>query len=114
MAAQLTLSGPSTNEKVRRKSYSREYKLEVAKFYRENNLYRTSKFYSLNTKTVIRWAKDEEKLKKAKKGSKHLKHNRRAAHPEVEEKLYLEYKELRKKGEWLVSYYNVSLNFTKV
>ena len=37
MAAQLTLSGPSTNEKVRRKSYSREYKLEVAKFYRENN-----------------------------------------------------------------------------
>ena len=38
----------------------------------------------------------------------------RAAHPEVEEKLYLEYKELRKKGEWLASYYNVSLNFTKV
>ena len=33
MAAQLTLSGTPTNEKVRRKSYSREYQLEVATFY---------------------------------------------------------------------------------
>ena len=97
MASQLTISGEPV--KLKRKSYSREYKLEVVKFYRENNLYQTSKKYSLNTKTVLRWVKDEHKLKKARKGSKHLQHHRRAAHPEVEEKLYSEYKEMRKKGE---------------
>ena len=72
MSSQLTLPGTSTKEKVKRKSYTREFKLEVVRYYRENNLYRTSKFYSLSIKTVLRWVKDEKKLKKAKKGSKHL------------------------------------------
>ena len=86
--------------KLKRKSYSREYKLEVVRFYRENNLYQTSKKHSLNTKTILRWVRDESKLKKAKKGSKHLQHNRRAAYPELKERLYNEYKDMRKKGEY--------------
>ena len=64
--------------KVKRKSYTREFKLEVTKYYSENN--RTSKHYSLNTKTILRWAKDSKKIKDARKGSKHIKHIRRAAH----------------------------------
>ena len=60
-------------EKLRRKSYTREFKLSVVKFYRENNnnLYQISKRFSLNTKTLLRWIGDEEGIKKSKKGSKH-------------------------------------------
>ena len=85
--------------KVKRKSYTREFKLEVTKYYSENNLYKTSKHYSLNTKTILRWAKNSKKIKDARKGSKHIKHIRRAAHPELEAKLYEEYKKLSKTGD---------------
>lgn len=84
--------------KVTRKSYTREFKLEVVKFKETNNLYQTCKFFKLNSKTVLRWVKDREKIKKGKKGSKHIQHQRRADYPEMEEELYKEYKELRKKG----------------
>ena len=85
-------------EKAQRKSYTREFKLKVIRFYRKNNLYRTSKRYELNTKTVLRWIKQESKIKDASKQSKHLKHQRKVMHPEMEKKLYDEYKKLRKKG----------------
>lgn len=88
----------SSGEKRTRKSYSREFKLEVVKFYKENNLYKTYKFYTLNTKTILRWARSEALIEKAKKGSKHVTHMRRAEHPELEDVLYKEYKKLRKKG----------------
>ena len=86
------------SQKLKRKRYSRKFKLKVVTFYRENNLYQTSKFFSLNTKTILRWARDEEKIEKAKKGSKHVQHHRRAMHPEMEAELYREYKQLRKQG----------------
>ena len=57
-----------------RMSYTREYKLEVVKFYRENNVYKTAKRFSLNTKTIGRWVADAEKIKKSKKASKHATH----------------------------------------
>ena len=88
----------SQKSKAKRKSYTREFKLKVVTFYRENNLYQTSKFFSLNTKTVLRWAQDEQKIEKAKQGSKHVEHNRRAMYPEVEAELYREYRQLRKHG----------------
>ena len=87
-------------EKLQRKSYTREFKLSVVKFYRENNnnFYQTSKRFSLNTKTVLRWIGDEEGIKKSKKGSKHRQHVRPPLYPEMERQLYLEYKQLRKQG----------------
>ena len=59
-------------EKKTRKSYTRDEKLKVASFYKENgsNLYRTCKEFDLNSKTVLRWIKDEEKIKKSKRGSR--------------------------------------------
>ena len=57
-----------------RKSYTREYKLEVVRFYHQNNLYQTSKRFSLNTKTIGRWVADEDKIKNSKKASKRVKH----------------------------------------
>ena len=86
--------------KGKRKSYTRETKLKVVEYYRahESNLYKTSKTFQLNTKTVLRWIKDEKKIRDGKKGSKHTKHDRPAKYPDVEEKLRAEYRELRKKG----------------
>ena len=85
--------------KNERKSYTREFKLGVVKFYKENNLYRTHKAYSLNTKTILRWVRDEKNIEKSRKGSKHIQHHRKAAHPDLEEQLYREFKDLRKKGD---------------
>ena len=66
-----------TKTKLKRKSYTREKKLEVLEFYKshQSNLYQTSKKFSLNTKTILRWIKDEEKIKESKKGSRYyIKH----------------------------------------
>ena len=86
--------------KKARKSYSREEKLKVVKYYHENgkNLFQTCKRFSMNSKSVMRWVKDEEKIRGSSKGSKRVKFERRAQYPEMEAKLYSEYKELRRKG----------------
>ena len=78
---QLTLDGITQTRK--RKSYSREEKLKVVKFYFDNekNLYQTCKKFSLNSKNVLRWIKDEEKIRKSGKGSKRVKFERRAENP---------------------------------
>lgn len=96
---QLTLDG-SIPGSAKRKSYSREKKLLVVKFYHENdnNLYQTCKKFSLNSKTVLRWIRDKKKIKKSSKGSKRVKFGRTAQYPEMEERLYSEYKEMREKG----------------
>ena len=95
-AASVLPSNGSDSGKAKRKSYAREFKLTIVNHYRENNLYQTSKRFSLNTKTSLRWAADEEKLKKAKKGSKRTITVRKAAFPEnlMEAALYQEYKSL--------------------
>ena len=100
MATAASVSVLPSNElkKAKRKSYAKELKLFVVKYYRENNLYQTTKRFSLNTKTILRWAAEEEKLKKAKKGSKRAITTRKAAFPEMEAELYQEYKSLRKRG----------------
>ena len=67
---QRTLEGHPISHLQTRKSYTREYKLEVVHFYHENNLYQTAKQFSLNTKTIGHWVADEENIKKSKKASK--------------------------------------------
>ena len=52
---QRTIDGEPIDHPKTRKSYIREYKLEVVSFYREHNLYQTAKRFSLNTKTVGCW-----------------------------------------------------------
>lgn len=44
------------------------------------------------------WMKDEEKIQGSSKGSKWVKFDTRAQYPNMEVKLYMEYKEIRKKG----------------
>ena len=42
-SVQQTLNGLAVNIEKRRKSYTREFKLEVVKFYHENNMYQMAK-----------------------------------------------------------------------
>ena len=97
---QTTLDGGiiTQTSKAKRKSYTREYKLLVVQFYKENNLYQTAKKFSLNTRTIGRWVSDVEKIRKSKKSSKRANFLRKCQFPDVEEELYREYKDLRKKG----------------
>ena len=96
---QRTLGGGIVQQVRRsRMSYTREFKLEVVKFYRKNNLYQTAKRFSLNTKTIGRWVADVEKIKNSKKASKRVAHTRRCQYPDLEEELYREYKTLRRQG----------------
>ena len=94
------MEAAATLVKKKRKSYTREEKIRVVQFYHDNgkNLYQACKKFSLNSKTVLRWIKDEPAIRESKKGSKRVKFIRKPQHPEMEAKLYLEYKELRKKG----------------
>lgn len=84
--------------KQSRKSYTREFKLSVVTFYKGKNPYRTSKhfFDEYQTKTVLRWVRNEESIQKAKKGSKHTDHKRPPLYQNMEAELYREYKELHK------------------
>ena len=97
MASQATLFG-QPSAKATRKSYTREFKLDVVAKYRVSSLYATSKQYSLNTKTILRWAAAQEQIKDSRKGSKHVLHKCKGALPDLEAALFEEYQELRKKG----------------
>lgn len=98
-AQQVTLTGtPQAVEKTRRKSYTRKFKLDVVSFYWQNNLYQTSKKFSLNTKTILRWAASEKTISNSSKGSKHCTKFRKPDYPEVEAALMEEFKEMRGKG----------------
>ena len=66
----MLLSFPQVDLRKLKGNATLEFKLAVVNHCCENNLYQTSKRFSLNMKTIFRWAGDEEKLKKAKKGSK--------------------------------------------
>ena len=85
MASQMTLANTLATSKTSRKSYPREFKLSVVKFYRENNLYKTSNKFSLNTKTLLRWKADEQNISDSPTGSRHVKHSKGATYPQMEE-----------------------------
>ena len=83
-----------------RRSYTRETKLKVVRWYSIHgcNLYQTCKKFELNSKTVLRWSKDETKIKHSKKGQKCVKFDRTALFPGMEDTSYEEYRSLRQRG----------------
>ena len=99
LSRQATLTGTKQG-KQKRKSYTREFKLSVVQYLRQNNhnVSQTARHFSIDRKMVQRWVKDEEKIKASSKGSKKSKHERRADYPEMEEELHREYRQLRTRG----------------
>ena len=71
--------------KTKRKSYSREFMLGVVGFMK-NIIFtkRVRNILILNTKTILRWKKDKEKIHKSKKGSKHVVHRHQGHFPKME------------------------------
>ena len=51
-----------------------KFKLSVVAHYHDSTLHATSKHFGLNTKTILRWSTDQDKIRKSKRGSKHVKH----------------------------------------
>ena len=99
-AVQLTLTGTTTgNEKLRRNSYSREFKRSIVSLHRQNNLYQTSKKFDLNTKTILRRAATEEAISMSSKGSKlALCQTPETRTPRGRSRSHAEFKEMRQKG----------------
>ena len=54
--------------KLKRKSYAREFKLTVVMWFHENgkNVHQTSQHFNLDRKQVRNWVKTEEKIRKQK------------------------------------------------
>ena len=82
-----------------RKSYTREEKLQVVEYYRAcgENKYQTGKKYNINHRTLTRWIDQEDQIRKQRAG-KRADRGRKPSHPQLEEILFEEYKELRKQG----------------
>ena len=84
----------------RRKSYPREKKLMVLKYYYENgcNKYQTCKRFGIPKPCLHRWIRGEKEIQSCKKGTKRVEGGRRPFWPDMEVKLVEEFKELRQKG----------------
>ncbi|XP_064398342.1 uncharacterized protein LOC135344968 isoform X3 [Halichondria panicea] len=56
---------------TRRKNYTREEKMLVISWHHENGrkIYQTAKHFLINTKSIIRWLKNEAKIRSSKEGS---------------------------------------------
>ena len=80
------------------KSYTREFKLEVVGYYRTSNLYQTNKKYKVGNANILRWAGQEVALILSKTDSRRIKGSRKAAWPELEERLAKEIENQREKG----------------
>lgn len=63
---QTTLAlGQKSTKSSARKSYTKDEKLRVVAYYKENdcNCYKTCKFFDINSKNLYRWLKDERKYR---------------------------------------------------
>ena len=82
-----------------RNSYTRETKLQILNYFRENgeNKYKTCKEFNLNSKTLSTWIKEEAKILQMPAG-KRANRYRLPRYPDVEESLYTQYLEQKKQG----------------
>ena len=98
MATQVTLTRAVS--KSTRKSYTREFKLQVIDYYRDprNTLYATAKHFSVDKKCILRWSSEETKIKESSKGSRKSQRAKKGPYEQMEEVLVNEFQKLRKKG----------------
>ena len=71
-AESLSFAACQPTTPLKRKNYSREQKLKVLDFYRENgkNLYKTCQHFDLNSKNVLRLLACEKGIRDSKCGSR--------------------------------------------
>ena len=85
--------------KLRRKSYAREFKLSVVTWFHENgkNIHQTSQYFNLDRKQVRNWVKTEEKIRKQKLNTK-APGRGKARFPEAEKQLHDDFLKMRSEG----------------
>ena len=72
-------------EKVTRKSYRREFKLNVVKWHEQNGkiVAHTARKFKLDRKMVREWLKKAESIRKAKRFTRKVKSGRKALYPDA-------------------------------
>ena len=86
--------------KLRRKSYAREFKLTVVTWFHENgkNVHQTLQHFNLDRKQVRKWVKAEEKIRKQKLNAKRPCRVWKARFPEAEKQLHDEFLKMCSEG----------------
>ena len=85
--------------KDKRKSYSRERKLEAIQLYHEcGNKYKTAKTFGVQPSTLRGWLQNEAKIQASSRGRRKVGSGRKAFWPDMESELHRQYRELREKG----------------
>ena len=86
--------------KKKRKSFTRENKLTVIKWYIQNgkNVAHTALHFSIHRKHVRTWINTAEVIRNSKKGTKKLKSGRKAKYPLAERKLHDEFNIMPSEG----------------
>ena len=76
-----------------RKSYRREFKLNVIKWFYDNgkNVAHTAVRFKVHRKQIRNWIRDELKIKESKEKSQKIKSGRTAAYPDAEKALFAEF-----------------------
>lgn len=99
------LDNSSTGEndsenKQKRQSYTREFKIYVLDWHRKNGSIKnkTARHFDLTHQNVLRWVRSEVQIRSCKKGAKSQGSGRPAIYPLLERELYKEFLELREKG----------------
>ena len=84
----------------RRKSYRRETKLNVIKWFYDNgcNVSLTSRTFNIDRKVIREWIKSEEKINNQKEFTRKEKSGRKASYPLMEGRLHQIFLEVRKDG----------------
>ena len=85
--------------KDKRKSYSRERKLEAIQLYHEcGNKYKTAKTFGVQPSTLRGWLQNETKIRASSRGTRKVGSGRKVFWPDMESELLRQYRELREKG----------------
>ena len=90
----VVVDGPS-----RRRSFTREYKLDVIKYHEENglSLHKTARHFGIDRKQVRDWLRKKMNIMAEKKNQKSQRFGK-VLYPELEKKLFAEFIERRKEG----------------
>ena len=88
------------NAKLKRRSYTREKKIEVLEWYFNNgrNRYQACKKFAINSKILAEWLRDEAKIRASNRGTRKMGARRKPFWPDMEAELVRQFRELRAKG----------------
>ena len=90
--------------KLRRKSYAREFKLTVVTRFHKNgkNVHQTSQHFNLDRKQVCNWVKAEEKIGKQKLNAEAPGRGQKDHFPEAEKQLHNKFLKMHSEGKAVV------------